>query len=85
MRSVSAPTGWPRWASVAVATPDRRNGTTSVRYGSPRTTSPSDGAWPARGVDPFGDAYFQLREELEHAGIPVYRPLVTSDPEENCV
>jgi hypothetical protein len=27
------------------------------------------------GEDPFGDAYFELREELERAGIPIYRPL----------
>jgi hypothetical protein len=30
---------------------------------------------PLTGEDPFGDAYFALREELEQAGIPRYRPL----------
>ncbi|WP_066362864.1 TlpA disulfide reductase family protein [Herbidospora mongoliensis] len=33
------------------------------------------GLMPLDGVDPFGDAYFALRSELENAGIPVYRPL----------
>jgi peroxiredoxin len=28
-----------------------------------------------RGEDPFGDAYFELRDELEKADIPIYRPL----------
>ncbi|WP_084722853.1 TlpA disulfide reductase family protein [Streptomonospora alba] len=28
-----------------------------------------------RGEDPFGDAYFALRDELGAAGIPIYRPL----------
>jgi peroxiredoxin len=27
------------------------------------------------GQDPFGDAYFAMREELEQAGVPIYRPL----------
>ncbi|GLY84174.1 TlpA disulfide reductase family protein [Actinoallomurus iriomotensis] len=36
------------------------------------------GLMPLTGVDPFGDAYFALREELETRGIPVYRPLAAS-------
>ncbi|MFC5751746.1 redoxin domain-containing protein [Actinomadura rugatobispora] len=27
------------------------------------------------GEDPFGDAYFALRDELERSGVPIYRPL----------
>jgi hypothetical protein len=33
---------------------------------------------PLADVDPFGDAYFELRDELESRGIPIYRPLETS-------
>ena len=33
------------------------------------------GLMPLTGVDPFGDAYFALREELEARDIPVHRPL----------
>jgi peroxiredoxin len=33
------------------------------------------GLMPLTGVDPFGDAYFALREELEAREIPIYRPL----------
>ncbi|TNY34927.1 TlpA family protein disulfide reductase [Thermomonospora catenispora] len=33
------------------------------------------GLMPLTGEDPFGDAYFALRRELESAGIPLYRPL----------
>ncbi|WP_354670913.1 TlpA disulfide reductase family protein [Actinomadura sp. DC4] len=33
------------------------------------------GLMPLVGTDPFGDAYFALREELRARGIPVYRPL----------
>ncbi|WP_119729243.1 TlpA disulfide reductase family protein [Thermomonospora amylolytica] len=33
------------------------------------------GLMPLTGEDPFGDAYFALREELERSGIPLYRPL----------
>jgi peroxiredoxin len=36
------------------------------------------GLMPLMGVDPFGDAYFALREELEAEGIPIYRPLPAS-------
>ncbi|GAA4068505.1 TlpA disulfide reductase family protein [Actinomadura miaoliensis] len=35
------------------------------------------GLMPLTGDDPFGDAYFALRDELEKAGIPIYRPLPT--------
>ena len=30
---------------------------------------------PLSGVDPFGDEYFRLRDELEAQGIAIYRPL----------
>jgi hypothetical protein len=30
---------------------------------------------PLTGVDPFGEAYLALREELEARQIPIYRPL----------
>ncbi|GAA4578395.1 hypothetical protein GCM10023194_01170 [Planotetraspora phitsanulokensis] len=30
---------------------------------------------PLSGVDPFGDEYFRLRDELEAGGVPLYRPL----------
>ncbi|WP_230882404.1 TlpA disulfide reductase family protein [Planomonospora sp. ID91781] len=33
------------------------------------------GLMPLAGVDPFGEEYFRIREELEAAGIPIYRPL----------
>ncbi|MFC4060731.1 redoxin domain-containing protein [Planomonospora corallina] len=33
------------------------------------------GLMPLAGVDPFGEEYFRLREELQAAGIPIYRPL----------
>ncbi|MFI6520233.1 redoxin domain-containing protein [Spirillospora sp. NPDC050679] len=33
------------------------------------------GLMPLTGEDPFGDAYFALRDELEKAEIPLYRPL----------
>lgn len=33
------------------------------------------GLMPLTGEDPFGDAYFALRRELESSGIPLYRPL----------
>ncbi|MBC6461429.1 redoxin domain-containing protein [Actinomadura sp. HBU206391] len=33
------------------------------------------GLMPLTGDDPFGDAYFALRDELTRAGIPLYRPL----------
>src|SRR3954464_2769800 len=33
------------------------------------------GLLPLTGVDPFGEAYFALREELEAREIPIYRPL----------
>jgi peroxiredoxin len=33
------------------------------------------GLMPLTGVDPFGEAYFALREELESREIPIYRPL----------
>jgi peroxiredoxin len=33
------------------------------------------GLMPLTGVDPFGEAYFALREELEAREIPIYRPL----------
>jgi peroxiredoxin len=33
------------------------------------------GLMPLTGADPFGDAYFALREELEAREIPIYRPL----------
>ncbi|GAA1006212.1 hypothetical protein Aple_077540 [Acrocarpospora pleiomorpha] len=33
------------------------------------------GLMPLDGVDPFGDAYFKLRTELEASGTPIYRPL----------
>lgn len=33
------------------------------------------GTMPLRGIDPMGDAYFRLREELDAAGVPIYRPL----------
>ncbi|MFB9839843.1 redoxin domain-containing protein [Actinoallomurus acaciae] len=36
------------------------------------------GLMPLTGVDPFGDAYFALREELQTRGIPIYRPLADS-------
>jgi peroxiredoxin len=36
------------------------------------------GLMPLAGVDPFGDEYFALREELEARQIPIYRPLPTS-------
>jgi len=33
------------------------------------------GLMPLTGVDPFGDAYFALRDELEARKIPIYRPI----------
>ncbi|GAB1822050.1 redoxin domain-containing protein [Herbidospora sp. RD11066] len=33
------------------------------------------GLMPLDGIDPFGEAYFELRGELESAGIAIYRPL----------
>ncbi|MFB9706256.1 redoxin domain-containing protein [Streptosporangium sandarakinum] len=33
------------------------------------------GLMPLAGVDPFGEEYFRLREELESRGIAIYRPL----------
>jgi peroxiredoxin len=33
------------------------------------------GLMPLTGVDPFGEEYFALREELEAREIPIYRPL----------
>ncbi len=36
------------------------------------------GLMPITGADPFGDAYFALREDLESRGIPIYRPLDTA-------
>lgn len=33
------------------------------------------GLMPITGTDPFGDAYFELRDELDKRGIPIYRPL----------
>ncbi|MEV8633461.1 TlpA disulfide reductase family protein [Streptosporangium sp. NPDC051023] len=33
------------------------------------------GLMPLNGVDPFGEEYFKLREELEEAGVAIYRPL----------
>ncbi|CAM3793455.1 hypothetical protein GCM10009799_36560 [Nocardiopsis rhodophaea] len=37
------------------------------------------GLMSLRGDDPFGDAYFALRDELAAAGIPIYRPLRPAD------
>jgi peroxiredoxin len=36
------------------------------------------GLMPLTGVDPFGDAYFALRDELAAGGISIYRPLSAS-------
>ncbi|MUL42683.1 redoxin domain-containing protein [Streptomonospora sp. PA3] len=44
---------------------------------APHDVTVRRGLMGLRGEDPFGDAYFALREELGAAGIPVYRPLPT--------
>lgn len=33
------------------------------------------GTIPLRGIDPMGEEYFALRDELDQAGIAIYRPL----------
>jgi hypothetical protein len=33
------------------------------------------GTMRARGIEPFGQDYFDLRDELAAAGIEIYRPL----------
>ncbi|PZG18644.1 TlpA family protein disulfide reductase [Spongiactinospora gelatinilytica] len=42
---------------------------------APHDLSIRRGLMPLAGVDPFGDEYFRLREELERAGVMIYRPL----------
>ncbi|MFC4866933.1 TlpA disulfide reductase family protein [Streptomonospora arabica] len=42
---------------------------------APHDVTVRRGLMGLRGEDPFGDAYFALREELGAAGIPVYRPI----------
>ncbi|GAA5059256.1 peroxiredoxin [Thermocatellispora tengchongensis] len=42
---------------------------------APHDVSIRRGLMPLDGVDPFGEAYFELRAELEAAGVPIYRPL----------
>ena len=43
------------------------------------------GLMPLTGTDPFGEAYFALREELEARGIPIYRPLNSDQEASQCV
>ncbi|GAA4890952.1 TlpA disulfide reductase family protein [Streptomonospora salina] len=42
---------------------------------APHDVAVRRGLMGLRGEDPFGDAYFALRDELDAAGIPIHRPL----------
>ncbi|GAA2418196.1 hypothetical protein GCM10010191_31110 [Actinomadura vinacea] len=57
-----------------------RDGAARRHLGEAAALAPHDvsirrGLMSLTGEDPFGDAYFELREELERANIPIYRPL----------
>ncbi|MFD0776808.1 TlpA family (seleno)protein, partial [Streptomonospora algeriensis] len=48
---------------------------------APHDVTVRRGLMGLRGEDPFGDAYFELRDELGAAGIPIYRPIAVAEAE----
>ncbi|GAA3441810.1 TlpA disulfide reductase family protein [Planomonospora venezuelensis] len=85
LRELRAPTGDERRARLhaRIAAWLLRSGRTAAagrHLAEAAALAPHDlavrrGLMPLQGVDPFGEEYFKVREELEAAGIAIYRPL----------